>query len=181
MDHFNFYFLLFRPHATSTSPDSLCLELLLLLWVDHKKKLAPAHGEWLPHSLFQEKSTIIDTVDYQKWKYGQRGRQRVDFGRETQAPVHAVELSLLWWIKQIDGLHCHNYCFFSLCCFPLKGYLRMFQIQDYNHNFLHLHSNYLSPNMWNQRKTVSDPQCQQGVSSSLSMWFSMVFEIHLPK
>lgn len=44
---------------------------------------------------FRKKSTIIDTVDYQKWKYGQRGRQRVDFGRETQAPVHAVELSLL--------------------------------------------------------------------------------------
>lgn len=41
------------------------------------------------------KSTVLDAVDYQRWKYGQLARQRVDFGRKTQAPVHAVELSLL--------------------------------------------------------------------------------------
>lgn len=61
----------------------------------------------------EKKSIIIDAEDYKKWKYGQQGRQCVDFGKETWAPVHSVELSL-WWIKQIDGLHCHSYRFLSM-------------------------------------------------------------------
>ena len=57
-------------------------------------------------------------MDYRGQESGQLQRQNVFFGRISQASVHAVGRSILWCVKQIDGLYCHWWflpLFLSIC------------------------------------------------------------------